>query len=114
MPAALTNALPFTISATLLALFVVPHLPIRNLSALIFALSVPAVFISLWNLLPVEPWAATIAAAEIGLRQSAVIAVIAWVLQDLRRPVENTGHVVVSRKIVGRELDVRCQMLLCI
>jgi hypothetical protein len=104
MPTALANSAPFVVSTFILALFAVPSLPSRHLALLVFLLTTPATFITLYNLMPVEPWAASVAALGIGLRQSLVSFIMAEVLYDLRKPVEvvrNYHH----EKVVGAELD---------
>jgi hypothetical protein len=109
MDTALANSAPFVIATFLLALFVVPSLPSRHLSLLVFLLTTPATFITLWNLMPVQLWAASIAALGMGLRQAVVAFVMAEVLLDLRKPVEaaqplhRPGHV--HERVVGAEID---------
>jgi len=109
MADAITRSLPFTISFLVLALFVIPQLPTRKLATVVFLLTTPAAFFTLWNILPVTAWSSGVAALVMGLRQALVASIMAWVLADLRRPVESkdiaTSVQITTSRIVGRELD---------
>ena len=73
---AITRSLPFTFAFIFLALFVIPQLSTGRLSTIVFLLTTPAAFLTLWNLLPLTAWSCGIAAAVMGARQALVASYI--------------------------------------
>jgi hypothetical protein len=89
MPEQLVYALPLSILLSTLVLFVLPHAPNKLLAGIAALLTFTSTTLTLWNIFPVRFPCAISVGLDVALRSAASVAIIAWVLEDVRRPLKD-------------------------
>jgi hypothetical protein len=89
MPEQLSHALPQSLLVSALVLFILPHASIKYISAIVALLAGTTATLTLWNIFPVQFPCAFAVGVDIALRSAASGTILAWVLEDVRRPLKD-------------------------